>query len=84
MATAENGNSARVMLEQFNPRLFCWISGCRDVDGITLLKEWNESGKLTNPVIMMSGHGNIGTAVEATRLGAYDYLENLSRWPSLS
>ena len=46
-----------------------------DVDGITLLKEWYESGKLTNPVIMMSGHGNIGTAVEATRLGAYDYLE---------
>ena len=75
VATAENGNSARVMLEQFHPRLVLLDIWMPDVDGITLLKEWNESGKLTNPVIMMSGHGNIGTAVEATRLGAYDYLE---------
>ena len=75
VATAENGNSARAMLEQFHPRLVLLDIWMPDVDGITLLKEWNESGKLTNPVIMMSGHGNIGTAVEATRLGAYDYLE---------
>ena len=75
VATAENGNSARALLEQFHPRLVLLDIWMPDVDGITLLKEWNESGKLTNPVIMMSGHGNIGTAVEATRLGAYDYLE---------
>ena len=75
VATAENGNSARAMLEQFHPRLVLLDIWMPDVDGITLLKEWHDSGKLTNPVIIMSGHGNIGTAVEATRLGAYDYLE---------
>ena len=75
VATAENGSSARALLEQFHPRLVLLDIWMPDVDGITLLKEWHESGKLTNPVIMMSGHGNIGTAVEATRLGAYDYLE---------
>lgn len=75
VATAENGNSARAQLEQFRPRLVLLDIWMPDVDGISLLKEWHDSGKLTNPVIMMSGHGNIGTAVEATRLGAYDYLE---------
>ena len=75
VATAENGHGARALLEQFRPRLVLLDIWMPDVDGITLLKEWHESGRLTNPVIMMSGHGNIGTAVEATRLGAYDYLE---------
>ena len=46
-----------------------------DLDGISLLKQWNEEGTLSFPVIMISGHGNIETAVEATRLGAYDFLE---------
>ena len=75
VATAENGDSARTLMEQFRPRLVLLDIWMPDIDGITLLKEWHEAGKLTNPVIMMSGHGNIGTAVEATRLGAYDYLE---------
>lgn len=75
VATAENGAGARSKLEQFRPRLVLLDIWMPDVDGISLLKEWHASGKLTNPVIMMSGHGNIGTAVEATRLGAYDYLE---------
>lgn len=75
VTTAENGKSARSQLESFRPRLVLLDIWMPDVDGITLLKEWHESGKLTNPVIMMSGHGNISTAVEATRLGAYDYLE---------
>ncbi len=75
VTTAENGNSARTLMEQFRPRLVLLDIWMPDIDGITLLKEWHEAGKLTNPVIMMSGHGNIGTAVEATRLGAYDYLE---------
>lgn len=46
-----------------------------DLDGISLLKQWYEEGALSFPVIMISGHGNIETAVEATRLGAYDFLE---------
>jgi DNA-binding NtrC family response regulator len=46
-----------------------------DTDGITLLKEWAAAGLLTMPVVMMSGHGTIDTAVEATRIGAYDFLE---------
>src|SRR6267143_1286701 len=46
-----------------------------DADGITLLKEWATGGQLTMPVIMMSGHGTIDTAVEATRIGAMDFLE---------
>jgi DNA-binding response OmpR family regulator len=46
-----------------------------DVDGITLLKEWGASGQLTMPVIMMSGHGTIDTAVEATKFGAMAFLE---------
>ena len=75
VATAENGAGARALLEQFRPMLVLLDIWMPDVDGITLLKEWHESGRLSNPVIMMSGHGNIGTAVEATRLGAYDYLE---------
>ena len=46
-----------------------------DTDGITLLREWASAGLLTMPVVMMSGHGTIDTAVEATRIGAYDFLE---------
>jgi DNA-binding NtrC family response regulator len=46
-----------------------------DTDGITLLKEWAAGGQLTVPVVMMSGHGTIETAVEATRIGAYGFLE---------
>ena len=46
-----------------------------DVDGITLLKEWGAAGLLTMPVIMMSGHGTIDTAVEATKFGAMAFLE---------
>ena len=46
-----------------------------DCDGISLLKEWGNAGLLTMPVVMMSGHGTIDTAVEATRIGAFDFLE---------
>jgi DNA-binding NtrC family response regulator len=46
-----------------------------DVDGITLLKEWGAMGQLSMPVIMMSGHGTIDTAVEATKFGASAFLE---------
>ena len=46
-----------------------------ETDGITLLREWSESGELTCPVVIMSGHGTVDTAVEATRLGAFDFVE---------
>ncbi|MDH0381284.1 response regulator [Comamonas aquatica] len=46
-----------------------------DTDGVSLLKEWAASGQLTMPVIMMSGHATIDTAVEATRIGALSFLE---------
>ncbi len=46
-----------------------------DTDGITLLREWSEGGDLNCPVVVMSGHGTVDTAVEATRLGAHDFVE---------
>jgi two-component system nitrogen regulation response regulator NtrX len=46
-----------------------------DTDGISLLREWQNSQAVTAPVVMMSGHGTVETAVEATRLGAVDYVE---------
>ena len=46
-----------------------------DTDGITLLREWSEGGDLVCPVVIMSGHGTVDTAVEATRLGAFDFVE---------
>jgi two-component system, NtrC family, nitrogen regulation response regulator NtrX len=49
-----------------------WMPG---EDGISLLKEWQDAGGISCPVIIMSGHGTVETAVEATRLGAYDFIE---------
>ena len=46
-----------------------------DTDGITLLREWSADGDLSCPVVIMSGHGTVDTAVEATRLGAFDFVE---------
>ena len=46
-----------------------------DTDGITLLREWSDNGELNCPVVIMSGHGTVDTAVEATRLGAFDFVE---------
>ncbi|MCF6281854.1 MAG: sigma-54 dependent transcriptional regulator [Candidatus Polarisedimenticolaceae bacterium] len=75
VATAENGAAARVALRNHRPDLVLLDIWMPEVDGITLLKEWNEGEALPCPVIVMSGHGNVETAVEATRLGAYDFLE---------
>ncbi|MCP5278729.1 MAG: sigma-54-dependent Fis family transcriptional regulator [Thiobacillus sp.] len=72
---AENGASARNALEDKIPDLVLLDIWMPDVDGVTLLKEWKTQGRLTMPVVMMSGHGTVHTAVEATRLGAFDYLE---------
>ena len=72
---AENATSAREMRAHDRPDLVLLDIWMPDADGITLLKEWAASGQLTMPVIMMSGHGTIETAVEATRIGASDFLE---------
>ncbi len=75
VATAENGATARSALRDRRPDLVLLDIWMPDVDGITLLKEWSEDDGLPCPVIMMSGHGTVETAVEATRYGAYDFLE---------
>ncbi len=72
---AENGTRARAALDDRVPDLVLLDIWMPDVDGVTLLKEWRTQGRLTMPVVMMSGHGTVHTAVEATRLGAFDYLE---------
>ncbi|SRR5690606_3523702 len=72
---AENAAKARVLREQCKPDLVLLDIWMPDVDGVTLLKEWSASGQLTMPVIMMSGHGTIDTAVEATKFGAQSFLE---------
>jgi DNA-binding NtrC family response regulator len=72
---AENAGQAREVRTQGRPDLVLLDIWMPDTDGITLLKEWASSGLLTMPVVMMSGHGTIDTAVEATRIGAYDFLE---------
>jgi two-component system, NtrC family, nitrogen regulation response regulator NtrX len=72
---AENASQAREMRVQNRPDLILLDIWMPDTDGITLLKEWAAGGMLTMPVVMMSGHGTIETAVEATRIGAFDFLE---------
>ena len=72
---AENAAQARACRERVQPDLVLLDIWMPDVDGITLLKEWGASGQLGMPVIMMSGHGTIDTAVEATKFGANAFLE---------
>jgi DNA-binding NtrC family response regulator len=72
---AENAAQARGCRERLQPDLVLLDIWMPDVDGITLLKEWGATGQLTMPVIMMSGHGTIDTAVEATKYGAMAFLE---------
>jgi DNA-binding NtrC family response regulator len=73
--TAENAAAARALRQNEMPDLVLLDIWMPDTDGVTLLKEWAASGLLTMPVIMMSGHATIDTAVEATRFGALDFLE---------
>jgi DNA-binding NtrC family response regulator len=75
VSVAEDGAAARQALQHRRPDLILLDIWMPDIDGISLLKEWAEGGRLPSPVIMMSGHGTVETAVEATRLGAYDFLE---------
>lgn len=75
VACAENAEAARRYRYQCQPRLVLLDIWMPDTDGVTLLKEWSRAGLLSMPVIMMSGHATIDTAVEATRIGAFDFLE---------
>ena len=72
---AENAAQARAVRERMRPDLVLLDIWMPDVDGISLLKEWGATSQLTMPVIMMSGHGTIDTAVEATKHGAMAFLE---------
>ena len=72
---AENAAQARQVRESLRPDLVLLDIWMPDVDGVTLLKEWSAGGQLSMPVIMMSGHGTIDTAVEATKVGASAFLE---------
>ena len=75
VALAENASEARAYRQRHQPALVLLDIWMPDTDGVTLLREWGSSAQLTMPVIMMSGHGTIETAVEATRIGAFDFLE---------
>jgi DNA-binding NtrC family response regulator len=72
---AENAAQARAARLRERPDLVLLDIWMPDTDGVTLLKEWSTTGALTMPVIMMSGHATIETAVEATKIGALAFLE---------
>ncbi|WP_426396117.1 response regulator [Ralstonia sp. R-29] len=72
---AENAQRAREYRASATPDLVLLDIWMPDTDGVTLLKEWASQGLLTMPVIMMSGHATIDTAVEATKIGALNFLE---------
>ncbi|NLC36645.1 MAG: response regulator [Alcaligenaceae bacterium] len=72
---AENAAQARAARQSFHPDLVLLDIWMPDTDGVSLLKEWAAQGLLNMPVIMMSGHATVDTAVEATRIGAADFLE---------
>lgn len=72
---AENAAQARSARQRLRPDLVLLDIWMPDTDGVTLLKEWATTGLLSMPVIMMSGHATIETAVEATKIGAHSFLE---------
>ncbi|MBK7719529.1 MAG: response regulator [Giesbergeria sp.] len=72
---AENATQARIARNANDYDLVLLDIWMPDTDGVSLLKEWAASGLLTMPVIMMSGHATIDTAVDATRIGAFAFLE---------
>jgi DNA-binding NtrC family response regulator len=75
VVVASDAAAAREARQAARPDVVLLDIWMPDLDGISLLREWSASGALTCPVIMMSGHGTVETAVEATRLGAYDFVE---------
>ncbi len=75
VSVAENAGQARDYRATAQPALVLLDIWMPDTDGVTLLREWAANGQLTMPVVIMSGHGTIETAVEATKIGAFDFLE---------
>lgn len=73
--TAADAGEARTHYRSDSPDLVLLDIWMPDTDGISLLKEWADAGELKCPVVVMSGHGTVETAVEATRLGAVDFIE---------
>ena len=73
--SAKNAKEAQTIIADSPPNLVYLDIWLPDIDGITLLKEWSETNQLSFPVIMISGHATIETAVKATRLGAFDVIE---------
>ena len=72
---AKDGESALMVYAQQKPDLVLLDIWMPDIDGISLLKEWSSAGNLESQVVIMSGHGTLETAVEATRLGAFDFVQ---------
>ncbi len=83
VSIANDAAEARKAIRETNPVLVLLDIWMPDTDGITLLKEWKQNESFSSPVIIMSGHGTVETAVEATRLGAYDFLEKPLSMPKL-
>jgi len=75
VSTAANGEEANKQLKINNPNLILLDIWMPDIDGISLMKGWYEKNLVSAPIVMMSGHGTVETAVEATRLGAKDFIE---------
>jgi DNA-binding NtrC family response regulator len=80
---AANAMEARLLRQEERPDLVLLDIWMPQMDGITLLREWGSAGQLNMPVIMMSGHASVDTAVEATRIGAFDFLEKPIALPKL-
>jgi two-component system nitrogen regulation response regulator NtrX len=75
VTTAEDGEAARIAYAGSRPDLVLLDIWMPDIDGISLLREWSADGSPSCPVVVMSGHGTLETAVEATRLGAHDFVQ---------
>jgi DNA-binding NtrC family response regulator len=75
VTVAANASDARAAREKHKFDLILLDIWMPDTDGITLLREWSDNGEMNCPVVIMSGHGTVDTAVEATRLGAFDFVE---------
>lgn len=75
VSVARTAQEARRSIAEHTPSLVLLDIWMPDEDGVSLLKSWKQDGKLDFPVIMISGHGTVETAVEATRYGAVDFIE---------